>query len=397
MKPLNQWFRQGAIAVIVPLAIAGFPSLASPAVAGDFYYQQTNLVSDGFVPAANIDPNLKNPWGISLSQTGPFWISNQVTGTSTLYNGNGQPFPLASPLVVTIPQNSTPPAGPTGQVFNNTPDFLLSSGGKSGKGLFFFANLDGSISGWNPSGTPTQAVQVVPASSSAIYTGLALGASGSDNFLYAANVLTGKIDVFDKNYNPATLAGNFSDPSVPSGLVPFNIENLGGKLYVTYAPPQDADEAPLGTGAVSIFDTDGNLLQHLIDGSQPDGSQIASPWGLALAPSDFGQFGNALLVGNFNDTNAFINAFDPVSGKFFGTLRDGKGDPINNPYLWDLTFGNGGNGGAKNELFFTAGLGDEQHGLFGKLEAKPVPEPATISLFSLGLIPALALLRRRKS
>lgn len=392
MKMLNQWFNPSAIAAVGALTVAVVPSLSTPAVAADFYYQQTNLVSDGTVPAANIDPNLKNPWGISFSATGPFWISNQVTGTSTLYNGNGQPFPVASPLVVNIPQNSAGPTGPTGQVFSGTSNFPLSSGGKSGNAAFIFANLDGSIAGWNPSGDPTQAVQVVPSSSSAIYTGLALGSNGGGNFLYAPNVLTGQIDVFGNDYQPATLAGNFSDPNVPSGLVPFNIENLGGKLYVTYAPAANADDAPLGTGAVSVFDTDGNFLQHLTDGGQ-----LASPWGLALAPSDFGQFGNALLVGNFSETNAFINAFDQTSGEFLGTLLDENGDPINNSFLWDLAIGNGGNAGNSDELFFTAGVGNEQGGLFGKLEAKLIPEPAITSLFSLGLIPALALLRRRKS
>lgn len=396
MKPLAP-SRLPSTALLAGLLTAGSLLSYSPVgIAGPFY-KETNLVTDdqqflmsqGFAPAAVTDPNLINPWGVSRSATSPFWVSNQGSGTATLYNGAGQPFPLASPLVVTIPQSASPPTGPTGQIFNGTADFTLSNG-KTGKGFFFFSNLDGSISGWNPSGSPTSAVQVVPPSNGAIYTGLAIGNNGSANFLYAADSRNGRIDVFDKSFARTTLAGSFTDPNTPAGFTPFNIQNLNGKLYVTYAiPGPAADAVDLGSGFVDVFDTNGNFLQRLTTGGT-----LASPWGLALAPANFGPFGNALLVGNFNDEHGNINAFDPNTGMFLGTLKNGNGDLLAFPDLWSLTFGNGANAGRPDELFFTAGIGDEQHGLFGKLAA--VPLPATSYLMLAGLCALLMRGRLRK-
>jgi uncharacterized protein (TIGR03118 family) len=329
------------------------------AVAG--VYVQTNLVSDGFVPAKSTDPSLVNPWGISYSAASPFWVSNNGTGLATLYNGAGQPFPVAGPLVITIPPPSggPGPSAPTGQVSNGTADFLLSPGSPA---RVIFATEDGTISGWNPSVNPTAALLKVDNSISAVYTGLALGNNGSANFLYAANFSAGTIDVFDTNFAPAFLSGSFTDPNLPSGFAPFNIQNLGGSLFVTYA--QHNGSNGVGQGYVTVFDLNGNLLRRLI--SQ---GPLNSPWGLALAPAQFGTFSNNLLLANFGDGR--INAFDPLSGNFLGALGDVNGNPIVIEGLRSLIFGNGGKGGDPNKLYFTAGIGGAQHGLFGSLAPAP--------------------------
>lgn len=336
---------------------------------------QTNLVSDISGLAANTDPNLKNPWGIALTPTSPFWISDNGTGVSSLYNGQGQPFPIANPLVVTVPPPSgaNPPSSPTGQVFNGTSSFEVVPGRAA---RFIFATENGTIAGWNPVANPTNAILKVDNSASgAVYKGLAIGNNGAGDFLYAANFTAGKIDIFDATFNPATLAGNFTDPNLPAGYTPFNIQNLGGKLFVTYAltdannPKEDSPGA--GNGFVDVFDLNGNLERRLVSHGV-----LNSPWGLALAPAGFGEFGNDLLVGNFGDGK--INAFDPLTGALLGQLHDNLGNPIVNEGLWGLQFGNGGNGGDKNKLYFAAGIENEEHGLFGRLEA--IPEPGTLAL-----------------
>jgi len=344
---------------------------------------QDALAEAGFEPAAFVDPNLINPWGMSFSPTGPFWVSNQGSGTSTLYDGDGLP----QSLIVGIPQVGSV-AGPTGQVFNSTTSFQLSTGGT---GVFFFANLDGSISGWN-SGTTAEVV--VPSASPlrpAIYTGLALGSSGGADFLFAANNETGRIDVFDSSYAAVAIPGGFTDPGPnPDNLVPFNIQNLNGLLYVTYATGgPDADEAPLGRGFVSVFNPDGSFVGRIADGGQ-----LSSPWGVAIAPDDFGKFGGALLIGNFSEAFGYINAFDPDTGEFLGSLLDETGDTLTIPYLWALLFGNGGTGGDIEDLYFTAGIGDELHGLFGEISGT-VPLPAGLPLLGGALFGLMGFGRRR--
>lgn len=346
-----------------------FGTFATPAEAA---YVQTNLVSDMPGLAAVTDPNLKNPWGIASSATSPFWVSNNGTGTSTLYNSLGQPVPL----VVTIPPS--PGGTPTGQVFNGGPGFVLVPGGQAAR--FIFATEAGTIAGWSSS--TTAITKVDNSASGAAYKGLAIGNNGSGDFLYATNFASGAIDIFNSSFTPTTLSGSFSDPTLPSGYAPFNIQNLAGTLYVTYAVQGAGgdDLAGAGNGIVDAFDTNGNLLRRVTTGGV-----LNSPWGLALAPAGFGEFGNALLVGNFGDGK--INAFDPALGTLLGTLGDATNNPIVNDGLWGLRFGNGGNGGRTDTLYFTSGLNNEQNGLFGSIAV--VPEPAPLALLLAGVLAAL--------
>lgn len=364
---------------------------ASSALAASQPVGQVNLVTDnqaflaslGYTPAATEDASLVNPWGLSFGPTTPFWISNQHAGNATLYNGFGGKVPLT----VTIPGSMAGPSGPTGQVFNPTGDFVLSDGAKAN---FLFANLNGTISGWN--GAAGTTALVAARSPVAVYTGLAMGSSGGANFLYAANGALGKVDVFNGGFMPTTLAGSFTDPNLPAGLVPFNIVNIGGQLYVTYAPPgPTADEAPLGTGAVDVFNTDGSFVRRFATGGM-----LISPWGVTKAPASFGAFGGAILVGNFSDEHGFINAFRESDGAFLGQLVGaGSNDPLEFGDLWSLSFGNGGTGFDPNALYFTAGIGDEEHGLFARLNA--VPEPATWAMMLAGFTLAGWGARRRRA
>jgi uncharacterized protein (TIGR03118 family) len=347
------------------LLVAGMATIGSlPAYAASTRFQQVNLVSDIPGLALHTDPVLVNPWGISHSNTSPFWVSDNGTGVSTLYNGAGTKLAL----VVTIPPPAGSPAGttsaPTGQVFNGGADFVVTGASGSGPARFIFATEDGTISGWNPTADPMNAILAVDNSGAeAIYKGLAIGANASGNFLYAANFHAGAIDVFDKDFHQVQLAGSFTDPDIHTGFAPFNIQNLGGKLYVTYAK-QDADGeddvAGPANGYVDIFDTNGNLLQRLATHGR-----LNSPWGLAFAPPSFGAFAGDLLVGNFGDGR--INVIDPVTGEFLDQLRDANNRAITIDGLWGLIVGNGGNGGDPALVYFTAGPDDETHGLFGSL------------------------------
>lgn len=323
-------------------------------------YTRTDLVTDA------TDPNLVNGWGLTRSGSSPFWVSDEVTGKSTLYNGAGQGFPVGAPLVVTIPPapGTTPPTGsPTGTVFNitlgnPTPSFSVSvsNGGttKSAPAIFLFATEDGTISGWNPNVDPTNAV-IAASKAGAVYTGLAITSDTSGDFLYATdNGPNSTIDVFNKNF---TLVKSFTDPAIKGGFAPYGIQNIGGNLWVTFGGNKSA------AGFVDEFDTAGNVLLHIT-------GPLHSPWGLAMAPADFGPFRGKLLVGN-NVPDGRINAFDPTSGDFLGTLRDASGQAIVINQLWALQFGNGGNGGQPNQLFFTAGPNNYANGLFGKITVGP--------------------------
>jgi len=365
---LRPWILLGAI-----LSIGAMPQhLAADGL--DAYGQQ-NLVSNIPGLAPTTDPNLVNPWGISFNGASPFWISDNNAGVVTLYNKQG----AIIPLVVGIPLPGGAPGGaPTGQVANPNP--ATNFGGAH----FIFATEDGTIESW--SGGPSAVIRVDNSNvgPGAVYKGLAMGTDGGNTFLYATNFRAGTIDVYNNNFLKASLGGSFTDPNLPSGYAPFDIQNIGGQLYVTYAL-QDAakhdDVAGPGNGFVDVFTTDGVLVQRLVSNGP-----LNSPWGLALAPSNFGAFSGDLLVGNFG--NGWINAFNPTTGAFVGTLDDPNGAPIEELGLWGITFDPNGAGANPDTLYFTAGLPDssgrlEQNGLFGELN--PTPEPWTWLLFGTGL------------
>jgi uncharacterized protein (TIGR03118 family) len=349
----------------IVLSLSALPHLA---LAQTNSYLQHNLISDLPGIADITDSNLVNPWGVAASATSPFWISNNHSGTATVYNSNGQPFPAASPIVVAIPApDGTDPGAISGQVFNSTTGFAVATGKPAS---FIFATEDGTITAWNSGVDATHGViKVDNSTAGAVYKGLALATADSGPRLYAANFNAGTVDVFDTNFAPVMRAGAFTDPNIPFGFAPFNIQNLGGRLYVTYAKQDDQqhdDVAGPGNGFVDIYDLNGTLLQRLISGAP-----LNSPWGLAMAPASFGAFSNALLVGNFG--SGTIAAFDPATGAPLGTLQDKLGNPIALQGLWALQFGNGGNGGVADTLYFTAGIAGggarEDHGLFGSLQA----------------------------
>lgn len=363
----KHWYIVGAAALIAMLLSMGM--LTSTAQAQSLhqdrsFYQQTNLVSDtpGLAPVT--DPNLINPWGLVAGPTTPFWVSDNNSGFSTLYTAQGQ----IVPLVVTIPVAPGSPAGtlgsPDGIVFNGKSEFNVTENGKSGPALFIFSTEDGTISGWNPNVDLTNAILTVNNSPAAVYKGLALASTHFGDFLYAANFRAGTIDVFNTNFAPVHFFGHFRDPFMQRGFAPFNITSSNHLLYVTYAK-QDAakhdDVAGPGNGFIDVFDDFGDFLFRLVSRGH-----LNSPWGMAIAPNNFGQFSGDLLVGNFGDGH--INVYDPFTGRFMGMLRDQHHRPIVNEGLWSLTFGSGAQAnGPTNTLFFTAGIGNGNHGLFGQI------------------------------
>lgn len=325
---------------------------------------QQNLVSDGAVPAVTVDPGLKNAWGLAAGATSPWWIADNGTGLSTIYNGNTG---AKAPLTVTIPSASGPIGGnPTGIVASgSTTDFLVNGNGTPAH--FVFATEDGTISAWN-SGT-SAVMKVDHSASGAVYKGLALASDDGGSFLYATNFSSGKVEVFDTNFAPHTFsASQFTDRRLPAGFAPFGISSNNGMVFVTYAK-QDAgrhdDVAGRGLGFVDVFNTRGDLLGRVASRGMLD-----SPWGLAVAPSSLGRFAGDLLVGNFGDGR--INAFKMTPGgrfRFDGQLSAASGRPLVIDGLWGLAVGNNAAAGSANTLFFTAGLNGEQDGLFGTLTA----------------------------
>jgi uncharacterized protein (TIGR03118 family) len=322
-------------------------------------YQQTNLVSDIPGAAARTDPDLINPWGISFFPGQPFWIADNGSGFSTVYDQTGTT--QLQPVMIATPAGSTSPAAVTGTVSNATSDFAVHGV----PSLFLFSSEDGTITGWGGAGSAALAVD--NSGAGAVYKGLANGSNSTGNFLYATNFRTGKVDVFDRNFNPATLAGSFTDPNLPAGYAPFGIQNIGNnQLVVTYALQDSAkqdDVAGAGNGYVDMYDTDGHFVRRVASTGT-----LNSPWGIAVAPAGFGAFGSALLIGNFGDGR--INAFDS-NGNLLGQLDDNNGQPLSIDGLWAVTFGGGGMSGDPNSLYFAAGPNGETHGLFGKLVAVP--------------------------
>ena len=331
------------------LALAG-PADAHGGGKGANVYKKRNLVSDIDGVARITDSNLVNPWGLAFGPATPAWVSDNGMDVSTLYSGGvRKSIPVTLPLVVGIPGGA-----PTGVVFNGTPGFKV--GGAPAH--FIFDSEAGTITAWN-AGTNAVTEATTP---DAVYKGLAIASKGSTTMLYAANFHTGKVDVFNDSFAPVTVPGGFADPNLPADFAPFNIQEIAGFLVVSFAEqdPNSSDElhGP-GLGYVDVFDTQGHLVRRLVSQGALD-----APWGLAVAPRHFGPFSGDLLVGNFGD--GAINAYDPRTGAFRGTLQNKDGNQIKINGLWALRFGNGVIG-TPQSLLFTAGIGDEDHGLFGEI------------------------------
>jgi uncharacterized protein (TIGR03118 family) len=327
------------------------------------HYTRTDLTADNSSTsptAPNIDANLVNPWGMSRSSGSPWWISDNGTWLSTLYDSTGLP----KSLVVSIPAPDGQPGGtPSGTVYNYTGAFEV---GPLQSAFFLFATEDGTISGWNPNANATSAIIKVNHAGSAIYKGIALATTPQGPRLYASNFQSGGVDVFDGKFHHVSVAGGFLDPNLPANYAPFGIQNVGGNIVVTFGhrkPGSGDEDHGAGLGFVDVFDVSGRLLLRL-----QHGAFLNAPWGIALAPGDFGPFSHRLLIGNFGD--GWIHAFNAVSGKLEGTLLDPSGSPIAIDGLWGLSFGGeNANSGLATELYFTAGPNDESDGIFGKITA----------------------------
>jgi len=373
----------GIVSLPVLLVLAAAPALASGNASADRMirsnlevtganvgnrYAVVPLDSDGFDEAPVTDENLVNAWGLAMSPTGAVWVANNRTDTSTIYTGEGVP----QSLIVSLPTG----AGPTGLAFYSGNNFVVTDGVNSGPARFIMAGLGGGIYGWSPVVSPPgaagRAVQAVdPRSTDALFTGLAMVMTASGDRLYAADFRNGRVDVFDQSFQPLDLGPEaFVDPHVPGNFGPFGIASIQGRIFVTYAkhdPEGEGNLAGRGRGFVSVFDTDGVFLARIATRGP-----LNSPWGLALAPASFGRFGGDLLVGNFGDGRiiAYRISDDLHRAVQDGILRDTEGDPIAVDGLWAITFGNGANAVPLDTLFFTAGPEREQHGLFGKIEAR---------------------------
>jgi uncharacterized protein (TIGR03118 family) len=344
----------GMAALLLTMVFVGLSASAQT-------YTVTRLVSD----IANItgnnppDPNLGNPWGLVASPTGPWWVADNGTGLSTLYNGMG----VKQGLVVMVPSwTGSGPGNPSGIAFNGTNDFQLTPGNSA---VFLFDSEDGTVQGWNPNVNANTSVIEVNNFSSAVYKGLALASANGANYLYATNFFAGTVDVFDTHFAAHSFGANaFVDSQIPSGFAPFGIQLVGNNLVVTYAKQNSAkhDDVPgPGNGYVDIWDTQGNLIGRL-----PHILQMDSPWGIALAPSNFGAFSNDLLIGNFGSGSIMVFNPNPPFN-FLGMVLDESKLQLRIDKLWALEFGNGGGAGPANTLFFTAGTFDETYGIFGTI------------------------------
>jgi uncharacterized protein (TIGR03118 family) len=310
-------------------------------------YQPSLLVSDLSGKALHTDPLLKNAWGLVYSPGNPFWISDEASGWSTLYDGKGNPQSLQ---VIIPPASGSGPGSPTGIVYNGSTEFKIDSW----TSVFLFATLDGTISGWS-SFSPTLALIGV-SSPGAVYTGLAITSKPSGNFLFAADNANNKVDIYDGTFNLVT---SFTDPAIPAGFAPFGIQDIGGKVFVSFASTSG------GTGGyIDIFDESGTFLKHFAHGKP-----LNQPWGFAVAPATFGTLSKTLLISN-NATAGTISGFNPTTGKLVGTMMNSAGKAVAIDGLWGIEFGGGtSSNGQKNQLFFTAGPGDTD-GYFGVINFK---------------------------
>ncbi|ALK95944.1 NHL repeat family protein [Massilia sp. WF1] len=336
------------------------PVAVTPSIASTFATR--SLVGDVGTAADHTDAKLVNAWGIAFNPTGFVWVANNGSATSTLYDGNGVP----QTLVVAIPPGASgATASPTGIVFNGNPGFQVTQNGASGNSAFIFAAENGTLSGWSPGVNRTNAIVAVDnGAGGAVYKGLAIASFGGVNYVYAADFRNGVVDVYDSNWRRAALPGNFTDPNLPAGYAPFGIQALGGRIYVAYAlrTAGSIDETKGdGRGIVDVFEASGVLVRRLVTGGA-----LNAPWGMAMAPANFGDASNMLLVGNFGDGK--INAYKADSGEFAGTLSKADHTPIVIDGLWGIAFGNGVSNQPTNTLFFAAGPADEAHGQYGRID-----------------------------
>jgi len=325
-------------------------------------YQVVNLVSDvaDYQPET-LDQGLLNPWGIAIGPTGAFWLSDNHSGLTTIYNRDGNIIkqPVAVPFHGQLHGGT-----PTGVVFNSTDDFLSpGQGGATKKALFIYATENGTVSVWN--GADSTFTVADRSTLNAVYKGITIGNSGGNNFIYVVDFKNARIDVLDKNFNYVNMG--FADPGIPPGFAPFNIKQIGGKLFVAYAkqeaPDNDDDESGAGNGYIDVFNTDGSFLSRFASGGS-----LNSPWGITEASAGFGLPVGSILVGNFGDGH--INVFDN-QGKYLGQLKSGN-TPIVIAGLWDLTFEDAAiQGSDPNLLYYTAGPGGESHGVFGHISRQP--------------------------
>ena len=355
---MKHTLRRLSAALALSVLTVAIATAAASSAGGD--YTVTNLVSDQPGHASHVDSSLVNAWGLAALPASPWWVSDNGTDVSTLYNAGGDKIPL------TVSVRSAP----SGLVANTTDDFVVTRKGMSGPSLFIFASESGKIRGWNPTVQTSESILAVDRSNvDAIYKGLAIASTAQGSRLYATDFHNGRVDVFDGHFNRLELPGAFVDHDIPAGYAPFGIQTIGSNVFVTYAK-QNADRhddvAGPGFGFVDVYDTNGNLLQRVASRGT-----LNSPWGLAWAPASFGPFSGDLLVGNFGDGR--INAYQLQNGKyvFAGQLRS-NGEPLTIDGLWALPFGHGEpSNGPTTTLFFTAGPDDESHGLFGTITAGP--------------------------
>jgi len=329
-----------SVKLLLLVAVTSFISASAQADS----YSWENLQSDISGVAEHVDTNLVNPWGMAASSGGTIWVSDNGTGVSTLYNQAG----VANSLVVSVPgKDNHKPGNPTGVVFNSTAFFKVTKDGNSQPSRFLFVNEDGTISGWNPALDGTHAIEAVKGKGDAVYKGATLGTANGHNFLYVTNFKKAKVETYDENFKEVSSHG-FADPNLPPNFAPFGIRNFNGQIYVTYAKQGKGgrdDEPGPGNGFINVFDSSGNFVRRLVSNGN-----LNSPWGLALVEGD------ELWVGNFGDGK--INNYDPTTGAFLGTINRADGTPLQFDGLWDLLpLGTG--------VYFTAGIADEEHGLFG--------------------------------
>ena len=314
-------------------------------------YEVTNLVSNQAKTARTTDPLIVNAWGLTYAPGGPFWISDNGSGWSTLYSGSG----AKAPLNVLIPSAGDGPGSPTGIAFNNPADREFQVRGWPS--IFLFVTLDGTISGWAPQSNPNAAIIAVN-TPGAVYTGFAITSHASGNFIFAADNANNKVDIYDGSFHLVT---SFTDTALPAGFAPFGIQDFGGLVYVSFASTSGA-----AGGFIDIYSESGTLLKQVASGAP-----LNQPWGFAIAPKNFGPLSNTLLVSNNTNTGT-INAFNAITGQFVGTLKDVNDKPIQINQIWGIEFGGGTPAdGASNQLFFTAGPDNNKAGTFGLIAFKP--------------------------